>query len=116
MRNEEESTNISYNNKIAFLSDSLLDSNNSKFSSGEQSKKNFTNNYSMSNNQFKINEEEKNEGKEKQNKITNTNPGISKKKLKNSFIKKNNKLKIEKNQIKSKSDQKEKILINIMMQ
>ena len=108
MINEEESTNISYNNKIAFLSDSLLDSNNSKFSSGEQSKKNFINNYSINNNQFKISEEEKNEGKENKKNIANTNPGISKKKLKNSFIKKNNKIKIEKNQMKSKSDQKRK--------
>ena len=106
MINEEESTNMSYNNKIAFLSDSLIDSNNSKFSSGEQSKKNIINNYSM-NNQFLIHEEDKN-GIEKQKNKTSTAPGISKKKHQNSLIKNNNKLKNERNRLKAKSDQKRK--------
>ena len=44
MINEDESTNMSYNNRIVFLSDSLIDSNNSKFSSGNESKKNYKNN------------------------------------------------------------------------
>ena len=102
MISENESINISYKtHKNNILSDSLIDSNNSKFSSGELTKKNI-NNYSMSEKQFQI-EEEKN-GKEigKQKTKTSTTTGISKSKFSNSnSIMKN---KNEKPQFKTKSD------------
>ena len=108
MITEEDSTNMSYNNKINYFSDSLMDSNNSKFSSGEQSKNFYNNNnYSMSNKEFKIKEEEKN-GEEivKSKNIASTEPIISKKKFQTSFY--NHKNNNEKPKIKAKSDQKRK--------
>ncbi len=109
MINEEESTNMIHNDKINFLSDNLYDSNNSKFSSGEQSKKYYINNYSMSNKDFKICEEEK-KGDEinKSRNIAHTTPGISKRNFQNSFLK-NHKNKNEKSQIKAKSNKKRKV-------
>ena len=102
----------SYNNKIPFLSDSLLGSTNSKFSSGEQSKNNYINNFS--NKKFKLPEEEKNGGNSSMLKNKKSAPrGASKKKLQNSFIKNNNnKYKLDKSQAKAKSDQKRKAINN----
>ena len=98
----------SYNNRIAFLSDSLLGSTNSKFSSGEQSKNNYICNFS--NKKFKLPEEEKNGGNNSMMKSKKSAPrGASKKKLQNSFTKSNNnKYKFDKSQAKAKSDQKRK--------
>ena len=98
----------SYNNRIAFLSDSLLGSTNSKFSSGEQSKNNYLCNFS--NKKFKLPEEEKNGGNTSMMKNKKSAPrGASKKKLQNSFVKNNNnKYKFDKSQVKAKSDQKRK--------
>ena len=100
----------SYNNKIAFLSDSLVGSTNSKFSSGEQSKNNYINNFS--NKKFKLPEEEKNGTNSSMLKNKKSAPrGASKKKLQNSFIKSNNnKNKLDKSQAKAKSDQKRKAI------
>ena len=100
----------SYNNKIAFLSDSLFGSTNSKFSSGEQSKNNYISN--LSNKKFKLPEEEKNGGNSSLLKNKKNAPrGASKKKLQNSFIKNNNnKYKFDKSQAKAKSDQKRKAI------
>ena len=107
MLNEEESTNMSYNNKINFLSDSLLESNHSKLSSSEQSKNYYINN-SSNNKEFKVCEEEKNSGEMAKplNAATNST-GLSKKKFKNSLMK-NYKSNNEKNKIKAKSDKKRK--------
>ena len=110
MINEDESTNMSYNNRIIFLSDSLIDSNNSKFSSGNESKKNYKNNNSMCNKPFQIEEEKNKKEIVNQKNKTSSAPGISKKKLQNSFIKKNKKNKNEIAQIKAKSDQKRKTI------
>jgi hypothetical protein len=106
---EDES---SFNNKIPFLSDSLLGSTNSKFSSGEQSKNNYIGN--LSNKKFKMPEEEKNESNSSMFKNKKSAPrGASKKKLQNSFIKSNNnKYKFDKYQAKAKSDQKRKAINN----
>ena len=100
----------SYNNRIAFLSDSLINSTNSKFSSGEQSKNNYITN--LSNKKYKLPEEEKNGDNSYMMKNKKNAPrGASKKKLQNSFIKNNNnKYKLDKSQIKAKSDQKRKTI------
>ena len=108
MIKEEELTNMNKNNKINYLSDSLIDSNYSKFSSGEQSKKYNINNYSMSNKEFKICEEEKNGGEIIKSKNTkNIGQGLSKRNCQNSFSI-NSKNKNEK--IKAKSDKKRKVV------
>ena len=109
--NEDELSNKTYNNKILFLSESLFDSNNSKYSSGEQTKNNIKNNYSMNNKEFKICEEEKNASEVvKPKNKNNTSQIISKKNFQNSFIKNNHKYKYDKPQIKTKSDQKRKTI------
>ena len=98
----------SYNNRITFLSDSLANSSNSKFSSGEKSNNNYIGN--LSNKKFNLPEEEKNGGNLIMMKNKKSAPrGASKKKFQNSFIKNNNnKYKFDKSQVKAKSDQKRK--------
>ena len=109
--NEE---NPSYNNRIVFLSDSLFDSNNSKFSSGEQSKSEYMNNFPMNNRQYKICEEEKNSSEisKSDNKKNAPAPkAISKKKFQNSFVKNSNNnknYKFDNSQTKQKLDKKRK--------
>ena len=101
--NEDDSL---YNNKLACLSDSLFESNNSKFSSGDQSKSEYMNNFSMNNKQSKMVEEEKNEVRalKTENKKNSPAPSdILKKKFQNYT---NNKF--NDSQIKSKLSKKRK--------